>query len=67
MRCSLLRLGPFYLFLCPCVPFVTLPFTLICFLETQTFMEEGPELAGPRAREEAGLSCSILGTAVPSH
>lgn len=27
-------------------------------------MEEGPELAVPRAREEAGLSCSILGTAV---
>lgn len=52
MRCSLLKLGPFYLSLCLCVPFVTPPYTLI--LETQAFMEESPELAGPRAREEAG-------------
>lgn len=28
------------------------PYTLL-FLETQAFMEEGPELAGLRAREEA--------------
>lgn len=54
MRCSLLRLGPFHLSLCPYVPFVTPtpPYTLL-FLETQAFMEEGPELAGLRAREEA--------------
>jgi len=49
------------LFLCP-----STPYTLICFLETQAFMGEGPELAGPRTREEAGLSCSILGTTVLS-
>lgn len=46
------KAGPFYLSHCSCVPFVTPPYTLI--LETQAFMEEGPELAGPRAREEAG-------------
>lgn len=36
--------GPFNLSLCPCVPFVTPPYTLI--LATQAFMEEGPDLEG---------------------
>lgn len=43
--------GHFNLSLCPCVPFVTPPYTLI--LAIQAFLEEGPVLAGPRAREEA--------------
>lgn len=62
MRCSLLRLGPSHLSLCPYVPFVTptLPYTVICCPETQAFMEEGPELAGPRAREEATERLSSL-------
>lgn len=55
-----------HLFLCLRVPFVASPYTLICFLETLAFREEGPKLAVPRTREEAGLSYNVLGTAILS-
>lgn len=50
--------------ICLCVPFVDPLYVLICFLETQAFREEGPELVATRTREEVGLNCNIVGTAV---
>lgn len=49
--------------ICLCVPFVAPLYVLICFLETQAFREEGPELVATTTRVEMGLNCNIVGTA----